>query len=52
MLFITHLDKEKYSPFRVLILHNKWVALDANGKEYQIDKNDFSFLLGTQKNSF
>ena len=45
----THLDKEKYIPFRVLILHNKWVALDADGKEYQIDKNDFSFFLGAQK---
>ena len=26
----THLDKEKYTPFRVLILLNKWVVLDAS----------------------
>ena len=45
----THLDKEKYTPFRVHILYDKWVALDENDKEHQIDKNDFSFLLGGQK---
>ena len=43
------LDKEKYTPFRVLILLNKWVVLDAHEKEYQIDKNDFSFTIGTKK---
>jgi D-alanine-D-alanine ligase len=45
----THLDKEKYTPFRVHILHDKWVALDTHDKEYHIDKNDFSFLFGAQK---
>jgi D-alanine-D-alanine ligase len=40
-----HLDKEKYTPFRVLILKEKWVALDAEENEYLIDKNDFSFVL-------
>ena len=44
-----HLDKEKYTPFRVLILLNKWVVLDAHENEYQIDKNDFSFIIGAKK---
>ncbi|MDA9339630.1 D-alanine--D-alanine ligase [Polaribacter sp.] len=44
-----HLDKEKYTPFRVHILYDKWVVLDENDKEYCIDKNDFSFLLGNRK---
>ncbi|ARV14973.1 D-alanine--D-alanine ligase [Polaribacter sp. SA4-12] len=40
-----HLDKEKYNSFRVHILKEKWVALDASDTEYPIDKNDFSFIL-------
>ncbi|MHB0756705.1 D-alanine--D-alanine ligase [Polaribacter sp. M15] len=43
-----HLDKEKYNAFRVHILKDKWVALDANDQEYSIDKNNFSFVLGTE----
>ena len=39
------LNKEKYTPFRVLILKEKWVVLDAAKNEYLIDKNDFSFVL-------
>ena len=41
----THLDREKYIPFRVHILKEKWVALDNKDNEYTINKNDFSFLL-------
>ena len=44
-----HLNKEKYNPFRVHILKEKWVALDTSDTEYTIDKNDFSFLLGNKK---
>jgi D-alanine-D-alanine ligase len=40
-----YLNKEKYTPFRVLILKEKWVVLDAAEKEYLVDKNDFSFVL-------
>ncbi len=43
-----HLDKEKYNAFRVHILKEKWVALDDNDQEYSIDKNNFSFVLGTE----
>ncbi len=38
-----HLDKEKYNAFRVHILKEKWVALDADANEYTINKNNFSF---------
>jgi len=38
-----HLNKEKYTAFRVHILKDKWVALDDDKKEYVIDKNNFSF---------
>ncbi len=47
-----HLNKEKYNSFRVHILKEKWVALDASNTEYAIDKNDFSFVLGGKKITF
>lgn len=40
-----HLDTEKYLPFRVHILEQKWVVLDDFNNEFPIDKNDFSFLM-------
>jgi len=40
-----HLDKEKFTSFRVHILKEKWVALDAQENKYLIDKNNFSFLM-------
>lgn len=39
-----HLNKEKFNSFRVHILKDKWVALDAEENEYPINKNDFSFV--------
>ena len=47
-----HLDKEKYNPFRVHVLKDKWVALDNSDNEYLIDKNDFSFDLNGKKINF
>lgn len=38
-----HLDRAKYNPFRVHVLKEKWVALDAEENEYPINKDDFSF---------
>jgi D-alanine-D-alanine ligase len=40
-----HLDREKYNPFRVHILKEKWVVLDDENLEYPINKDDFSFIL-------
>ena len=45
------LDTGKYALYKVYILKEKWVVVK-NNKEYQINKNDFSFLLGTQQISF
>ena len=41
------LDTSKYALYKVYILKEKWVV-SKNNKEYQINKNDFSFLLNTQ----
>lgn len=40
-----HLDREKYNPFRVHILKEKWVVLDDENLEYTIHKNDFSVII-------
>ncbi|WP_428740488.1 D-alanine--D-alanine ligase [Tenacibaculum sp.] len=37
-----HLNKEKYNPYRVHILKDKWVLVDDNEVEYPINKHDFS----------
>ena len=47
-----HLNKEKYNSFRVHILKEKWVALDDNNNEYEINKNDFSFIISDKKITF
>lgn len=47
-----HLDREKYNPFRVHILKEKWVALDDHDVEYKINKNNFSFLKGITNTNF
>ena len=36
------LDTGKYALYKVYILKEKWVVVK-NNKEYQINKNDFSF---------
>ena len=47
-----HLNKEKYTAYRVHILKDKWVALDDANKEYLINKDDFSFVLGDKRITF
>lgn len=46
-----NLDRTRFSPTRVLIDENEWTAYDDEGK-YPIDKNDFSFIKNSQKNTF
>ena len=48
----SHLNKEKFNTFRVLILKEKWVVLDAQEYEFPIDKNDFSFTQNNIKTTF
>jgi D-alanine-D-alanine ligase len=44
-----HIDLEKYIPYRVHILKDRWVVLDNNDTEYSIDKNDFSTHIAGEK---
>ena len=46
-----NLDRTRFSPTRVLIDENEWTAYDDEGR-YPIDKNDFSFIKHSQKNTF
>ncbi len=43
-----HLDREKYTTFRVHILKEKWVALDDFDNEFLINKDNFSFVLNSE----
>lgn len=47
-----NIDTKKFDAYLVYILQDKWVAIDDNGREVQIDKNDFSFLNLGKKVSF
>ncbi len=47
-----NLNTKKYNTYRVLILKEKWVALDETENEYIIDKNDFSFIRKGTKINF
>lgn len=47
-----HLNRKLYQPFRVLILKDKWVALDDANNEYPIDKHDFSTEILGKKTTF
>ncbi|MEX0313038.1 MAG: D-alanine--D-alanine ligase [Allomuricauda sp.] len=37
-----YLDKEKYTPFRIIIEKEKWFYVDENDKEFPVNKSDFS----------
>jgi len=47
-----HLNRKLYQPFRVLILKDKWVALDDANNEYPINKHDFSTEILGKKITF
>lgn len=40
-----YLDKEKYAAYRIHILKDKWVYVNADNKEYPVNKADFSIPL-------
>jgi D-alanine-D-alanine ligase len=47
-----HLDRDKYNPYSIHILKNKWVYVDEQKNEFPIDKNDFSVTVDNQKITF
>ena len=46
-----HIDLAKYNCYKVVLTREKW-SLSIDGKEYAIDKNDFSAIVGTGKIKF
>ena len=46
-----NLDKTRFDPFLIEIRKNQW-TYRLNGREYPIDKNDFSLLIGDQRICF
>ncbi|UMB60486.1 D-alanine--D-alanine ligase [Lutibacter sp. A80] len=47
-----HISKEKYNPYKIHILQNKWVLVDDYNNEYPINKHDFSAEINGEKISF
>jgi D-alanine-D-alanine ligase len=47
-----HLNPEKYNAFKVHIFKHKWVCATIDGKEFPIDKNDFSTIIDDIKVTF
>lgn len=47
-----HLNRDLYKPYKVHILKNKWVVLDQNNKEFEINRHDFSADLNGEKLTF
>lgn len=47
-----HLDRNKYTPYRVLISTQKWVCLDDRDTEYPVNRDDFSVVIGGKKIEF
>ncbi|MFD0989836.1 D-alanine--D-alanine ligase [Mariniflexile jejuense] len=46
------LDASKYNAFRIHIFKEKWVYVDSNNAEFNIDKNDFSVTVNNSKITF
>lgn len=46
-----HLDSDKYNCFKMILTREKWM-LEKDGKEYPIDKNDFTATMGGKKVKF
>ncbi|WP_296638006.1 D-alanine--D-alanine ligase [Polaribacter sp.] len=47
-----NLDDKRYNIFKIHILKEKWVVLDADGKEYNINKDDFSCIINQKHIKF
>jgi len=47
-----YLDHTKYTAYRILILKEKWVYVDADDYEHPINRNDFSIAMTDDKITF
>jgi len=47
-----HLDKEKYNPYRLHILKEKWVYVDKNNNEHPVNMADFTVIENGYKTKF
>ena len=47
-----NLNREKFNPYKVHILKEKWVVVDDENREFSIDKNDFSTTINNTKITF
>jgi len=47
-----YLDNTKYTAYRILILKEKWVYVDADDYEHPINRNDFSIAMTDDKITF
>lgn len=47
-----HLNRKKYTPYRIHICTDKWVHVDDDGTEYPVDKDDFTVRLHGSKIKF
>jgi D-alanine-D-alanine ligase len=46
------IDKKKFTPFLVIIENTRWFVQYADNKEFDVDKNDFSFVENGNKITF
>jgi D-alanine-D-alanine ligase len=44
-----NLDRQKFAPYRILILEDRWVYLDESNQEFPVDKGDFSVVYEGEK---
>uniref|UniRef100_UPI0040479B01 D-alanine--D-alanine ligase n=1 Tax=Polaribacter sp. TaxID=1920175 RepID=UPI0040479B01 len=47
-----HLNSEKYQPYKIHILKDKWVHIDVDNKEFPVNKNDFSINMNANHITF
>ncbi len=44
-----NLDREKYNPYRILILKDRWVYIDDANQEHPVNKHDFTITVNHKK---
>lgn len=47
-----HLNSEKYQPYKIHILKDKWVHIDDDNNEFPVNKNDFSINMNANHITF